>query len=1615
MQWRRRRRGGAAWSGTTARPEGASFVENCKLWKLQRLLVKTAINGREEEMVSRMAAPLRRTLSFLLLSASASYTRAEHAESPLSVPDWYAAEREALEALYDATDGPHWKDLWVNKWKMHPCHCKWKGVTCSNGKGGDPGHRDPVTNCTIARVYEIDRNQKGLSGTLPAWNGTRGALASLTRLDLFANHEISGTLPHDWQALTSLRFLFANRNKVSGTIPEGWAAFKSLEEMWLNNAKLVGVLPNWIGQTSSALRKLHFSSNQLSGSLPTSWRALASLKQLSVENNQLSGTLPPDWASMTSLENLSLFSNQQLSGRLPPEWGASMTSLEILSLFNCQLTGSLPKLLPSSLKELLLYTNKFSGPLPSEWGKLSSLVRLVLGRNSGLEGSLPDEWASLSQLTTLDLNTLALSGSLPPSWSNMTSLGSLDLNTNRLVSSLPPEWGNISSIWQLKLSYNLGITGSLPPSWGSMTKLETLWLQRANITGSLPKEWARMSLLRTADLSENSLNKGSLPAEWASLTYLETLKLNQNKLVTASLPKAWGRLTGLKKLDLKNTGIAGTIPAEWNSMTKLTDSLDLADNDLSGVLPPELHTMTLLQYLYLQNNKISGRLPSSWSRMSSMFQLLAQKNRFSGSIPEQWAALNRSLRFLDLHGSLHLSGTLPEAWGALSNLQYLNLYDNKLRGSLPSSWSNMASMWNLAVNKNRLSGILPNSWGNLKDMSSMRLGENDFSGSFPPKWGEMRQLTYLNAKSNLLAGTLPDEWSTMSNLLSLKLISNRVSGTLPPRWANLKSLARLSLSANRLSGTLPSAWANGTILEGLQLLFLGSNQLRGSISSTWGNAGNFFVFDARHNHLTGQIPQGLLNSSSICILLLSDNRLTGAIKTLSDNFFRPFCTIGLDGFYQTPFRPALLLQDNRLSCELPRRSTDASDERLRSRDALARCLAFDRDPNTVQEFWDDQCHQLFNDSSEVVTNPAMILSGNLFDGPLPHDWGSLEDPMWDEAPFLYNEDGHGHDGVGNLMNLVVPGFTMISAYLITGVILVVVAYLSLPPKPIRRHEVQPQINRRLIRVYALCVRWLGALSLWLLAVNLPVNISAARYFTCGNPLLRTSSAYVADSPAQEFALGISNVVTVLLGIALVSHLYRIVGEERGEATPPGQNASSRSNDDGGGGDDDDDDDNGQIQDHSCPRLVRATWAAAWLGAALLLCIPTAVYAMTTTVPIKGSTLNIFLAVAHNGAPIYLTLVNSLAIPWLARASSRRSGLPSSWLQLVSRLLTTWVVPAIVVMALDDSCGQYWVRFWDMCQSPELIRQMDVKGPDGGISFEGTFLTNGTLLDAREEICLLPDDKGDVTNVRTNAPQCARAVLVALTPLLLEKMAIVALALPALTVIEWRMAPRGLWARIRRDSSRPRKINMALDNIMAQVMTWLDAAIVFGPQIPLLAPLVLMAVAGQWWMTRVGLEHLGKRESRWNKSQPAVWSVVLSLAAQQAVNVWLYEEMEFGGGSAGGVWTAVGVRALTWLGAAVAAWGCAKVFLGGWHAQLPDWMPRLGRPVVVGRGRGTGSVVELIAGDNESNRTPLLGREGEEEKDGGAARSSMAEDCSSEVSSSALSPPTPSSSLRAILI
>ena len=177
-------------------------------------------------------------------------------------------EREALVALYNATDGASWTDSM--NWLTTADLGEWHGVT---------------TN-TDGEVTQLDLRNNELSGSLPV---ALGNLRNLTHLYLHRN-ALSGPIPPDLGLFENLTHLYLHRNALSGEIPTRLGRLSNLLQLYLQGNELSGPIPPEFRLSSLVDLKLH-SNADLSGPLPDiSPTALSNLEELGMQNTDL--TIP---------------------------------------------------------------------------------------------------------------------------------------------------------------------------------------------------------------------------------------------------------------------------------------------------------------------------------------------------------------------------------------------------------------------------------------------------------------------------------------------------------------------------------------------------------------------------------------------------------------------------------------------------------------------------------------------------------------------------------------------------------------------------------------------------------------------------------------------------------------------------------------------------------------------------------------------------------------------------------------------------------------------------------------------------------------------------------------------------------------------------------------------------------------------------------------------------------------------------------------------------------------------------------------------------------------------------------------------------------------------------
>ncbi len=431
-------------------------------------------------------------------------------------------DREALVALYNATDGPNWErnDNWLSSEPIS----EWSGVSTDN-KG---------------RGIELHLSHNNLSGEIPS---ELGNLANLETLGLEVNH-LSGEIPPELGHLANLETLDLSENELSGEIPSEFGDLASLLSLDLSENKLIGEVPPGLGDLAK-LRKLVLEGNQLSGCIsdflydlgggvskcPTpatsdreallalynatdgpnwerndnwlssepisEWWGVSTDRDGRVirldpttqdwldRDDRLNGEIPPQLGNLANLQVLRL-DYSDLTGEIPPELG-NLANLRELSIHGAEkLSGEIPPELGNlaNLERLTLGVNHLRGEIPPELGNLVNLQELDLGVNS-LHGEIPPELGNLANLEVLSLSHNVLSGEIPPELGNLANLGWLRLENNELSGEIPPELGDLANLHSLDLSYNQ-LSGEIPPSLGSAAKLTHLFLKGNEFSGCIP-------------------------------------------------------------------------------------------------------------------------------------------------------------------------------------------------------------------------------------------------------------------------------------------------------------------------------------------------------------------------------------------------------------------------------------------------------------------------------------------------------------------------------------------------------------------------------------------------------------------------------------------------------------------------------------------------------------------------------------------------------------------------------------------------------------------------------------------------------------------------------------------------------------------------------------------------------------------------------------------------------------------------------------------------------------------------------------------------------------------------------------------------------------------------
>ena len=693
-------------------------------------------------------------------------------------------DREILERLYQATDGPNWSNN--ANWLTDAPLRQWHGVTV-DARG---------------RVLRLDLAANGLQGVVPP---ELGGLSNLQSLDLRPSgiRGLTGPIPPELGQLRQLQRLDLSHNGLVGPIPAEIGNASSLQVLALANNHLTGAIPPELGRLTR-LEALFLQLNALSGELPPVLGDLTGLRYVGLNRNILRGPVP---ASLLRLD-LSRFEFAENAGLCAP---GTTRFVAWLGRMNTR-SGGYCNADDIAVLELLHESAGGPGwtrsdgwlagqPLDGWFGvttdSLGYVQGLDLSRN-GLDGTLPSSLGDLSALTTLRIAGNTLSGPLPLSLTQL-ALRDIDYADTGLCAPVDggfSEWLNavpshegtglecaarddravLEALYRALDGPNWTradgwLTDSSLDAWHGVRvdgegRVVGLRLVSNNLSGRMPAALGNLSRLRQLDLVDNAI-AGPIPAAIGNLSRLEDLRLTFNPL-TGEIPAEIGKLSNLKALNLASTyGLGGSIPAELGELGQL-EELHLNNNRLTGHIPPELGNLANLRLLILYQNALTGDVPAALGELSRLENLNLHFNRLGGTIPPELGNL-RSVENLDLRWNT-LGGRIPRELGRLDNVEYLSLQENRLAGKIPPELGDLARVQTLDLRENDLTGAIPAEIGSLSRLSQLLLSQNKLTGSIPAELGGLAALRNLDLTHNRdMRGVLPDALTALEQLSSLLL------------------------------------------------------------------------------------------------------------------------------------------------------------------------------------------------------------------------------------------------------------------------------------------------------------------------------------------------------------------------------------------------------------------------------------------------------------------------------------------------------------------------------------------------------------------------------------------------------------------------------------------------------------------------------------------------------------------------------------------------------------------------------------------------------------------------------------------------------------------------------
>ncbi|KAL6646570.1 hypothetical protein ACP70R_018178 [Stipagrostis hirtigluma subsp. patula] len=364
-------------------------------------------------------------------------------------------------------------------------------------------------------------------------------------------------------------------------------------------------------------------------------------------------------------------------------------------------------------------------------------------------------------------------------------------------------------------------------------------LRNTALVGQISHSLLSLDRLVHLDLSMNYLNgsSGHIPEFLGSLANLRYLNLSGIPF-SGRLPPHLGNLSKLQYLDLSGFGTVYSTDISWFTRLPLLEYLSMSMVNLSTVVDwadvvnmvPSLNVLDL-RFCSLR----SANQPLGHMNLTNLERLDLSDNKFDHPMASSWFWNLTGLQYLSV-AATDLYGQVPDAVGRMTSLQVLDLSINQNMSMMTTSLKRLCNLTVLDLSLCHLNGNMTELIERMPQCPSnklqeLRIGYNSITGNMPNQMAHLTSLVVLDISENRLTGAIPPEVGRLSNLSTLDLSGNNLSGHVPSEIGMLANLVNLDLSSNKLDGDITEK--HFARLANLESLYLSENKLRIRVSSEW--------------------------------------------------------------------------------------------------------------------------------------------------------------------------------------------------------------------------------------------------------------------------------------------------------------------------------------------------------------------------------------------------------------------------------------------------------------------------------------------------------------------------------------------------------------------------------------------------------------------------------------------------------------------------------------------------------------------------------------------------------------------------------------------------------------